>query len=462
MDDETEAPSQPSRRQLLAGAVLAAGAAAGAVAGGQTFAASSAGPGGASPSGATAGRRFRALVSFDDQVSVEQLRLLPVKPMDVVVRVECVAASYTIMRAILNPRPPGQGAFALTAPKGPMVLGQGVVGVVEEVGAMVKRVRVGERVLVSGSAECGQCYQCVQGRPDWCQHIQMNTYPYATLADGTPVTPRGGIGGLAEMTIAPEEHCVPLHTNLPGPQLALLGLMTGCGVSAAMNLAPVEPGSDVVVFGCGPVGLGAVQGARIKGASQVIAIEPIAARRALAARVGATIALDPNAMSSAELVERVRALCKGPNDNTYAGGRIWNSTGKGADGRGADFVIEAVGGTSVPPKAEAGPDPTGILPMQQAWQVCRTGGHVTYLGIGQTGTLNFPPTEFAVAGRTLHAGQQGGQHPLRDIPRYVKLMETGQLDIAPLVTRTWPLERALEAFQAVGERSAVGAVITPV
>jgi hypothetical protein len=122
----------------------------------------------------------------------------------------------------------------------------------------------------------------------------------------------------------------------------------------------------VAVVGCGPLGLSAVQGARISGASSIIAIDPIKARRDLALKIGATHVLDPNVEADG-LVAKVRELTKGPGDRLWAGGR---DAGGLLGGAGADFVVEAVGADTAPPKAERGPDPSGILPLRQAYEMC--------------------------------------------------------------------------------------------
>jgi threonine dehydrogenase-like Zn-dependent dehydrogenase len=110
--------------------------------------------------------------------------------------------------------------------------------------------------------------------------------------------------------------------------------------------------------------------------------------RDLTLKVGATMVLDPN-VEGKGLVNRIQELCKGPTDRRFAGGRAWDDD-LFAVGRGPDFTIEAVGGDSFPPKVEAGPDPTGILPLRQAWEFTRAGGHIHYVGIRTEGRRQFP------------------------------------------------------------------------
>jgi Zn-dependent alcohol dehydrogenase len=101
-----------------------------------------------------------------------------------------------------------------------------------------------------------------------------------------------------------------------------------------------------------------------------------------------------------------------------------------------------------------------LLPIQPREVVTRGGGHIVTLGFGQRGNVSFPASSFANRGRTFHAGQQGGLNMMRDMPRYVRLIERGVLDIKSMITATYPLERTREAVQAVADRTVVGAVIT--
>jgi S-(hydroxymethyl)glutathione dehydrogenase/alcohol dehydrogenase len=395
----------------------------------------------------TAGRKFRALVRYRDTASIQELRLLPIQPREVVIRTQASGVCYTIVSQVLS-------TSNVTRAQIP---NHSAMGVVEEVGPLVKRVQPGDRVVIPGTPQCGQCYQCLQGRADWCQFLSTNPpHAMAEMADGTPVFEGGALGGLSELMVCTEEYCCPVFTDLPAEHLTMLGDTVGTGLAGGMNLAPIEPGSDVVVLGAGPVGIGAIQAARIKAAAQIIAVEPIRYRREIALKVGATLALDPNA--EPDLVERIRELCKGRTDRRFAGGRAWGDD-LFAVPRGPDFTIEAVGGDAFPPKVEQGPDPTGVLPLQQAWEFTRAGGHIVTLGFGQKGNVSFPAWQFANRGRAVHSGQQGGMNMLRDIPRYVTLMEKGVIDMKSVVTAIYPLDRAMEAVQAVADRTTMAAVV---
>ena len=125
--------------------------------------------------------------------------------------------------------------------------------------------------------------------------------------------------------------------------------------------------------------------------------------------------LDPNVEGDG-LVARVRAMATWPTDRLWSGGR--NPAGR-RPGAGADFVIEAVGLDHVKPKLESGPDPTGILPMQQGYQMCALGGHYITTGLPR-GNITLPGSLFAIGGVSHHGGQAGGASPMRDIPRFVE------------------------------------------
>jgi S-(hydroxymethyl)glutathione dehydrogenase/alcohol dehydrogenase len=343
-----------------------------------------------------------------------------------------------------------------------IIEGHGGVGVVEAVGSEVRRVQVGDRVCVSGTPQCGNCYQCLRGRADMCQFLGRqgpnDLVPIAEMRDGTPVYASSHIGGLAELMVTFEEWVVPIFTRASAVDLGMVCscvAVAGLGTATSQVLATVAPGSSAAIVGCGPLGLSAVQGARIAGASKIIAIDPIKARRELALKVGATHALDPN-VEGDKLVARVREMTSTPNNRLWSGGR---DSGGLLGGSGADVVIEGAGADRAKPKVEAGPDPTGVLPMRQAYEMCAPGGHVITTSL-PNGTISFPAVFFAIGGRTHHAGQAGGANPMRDIPRFVSMLDAGQYDAKSLATMVVPIERMLEAYEEVAYRTTVTAIMT--
>ena len=153
----------------------------------------------------------------------------------------------------------------------------------------------------------------------------------------------------------------------------------------------------------------------------------------------------------------MRELSRGPNNRLWAGGR---DSGGLLGGAGADFVVEAVGADAVPPKLEAGPDPTGILPLRQAYEMCarrRPHRHDEPAAWEH----HLPAVLFTIGGRTHHAGQAGGCNPMRDIPRFVELLDKGQFNARALATTVVPLGGMLEAYEQVAYRTTITAIMTP-
>lgn len=450
-------PRIPSRRRLLRTGAAAGGAAL--LAPGTIAAAAQA------PAVVTA-RRFRAWVgqgTGPGRTRLQELTLRPIEGRQVLVRTEATNLCYSNASAVLGIAQ----ATAASSPAGGLneravIQGHGGIGVVEAVGPEVRRVQVGDRVCVSGTPQCGSCYQCLRGRADVCQFLGRNLagdlVPMADTSDGRPVYQNSQIGGLAELMVAFEEWVVPLFTRagtIPLGMVCSCVAVAGLGATTSGTLAAIVPGSTVAVVGCGPLGLSAVQGARIAGASTIIAIEPIRVRRELARALGATHVLDPNVEGDG-LVERVRSLSNGPNTRLWSGGR---DSGGRRSGAGADFVVEAAGLAQVTPKLEPGPDPTGVLPMLQSYQMCATGGDVITTSLVRE-NVPLPGTLFSIGGMSHHGGQYGGANPMRDIPRFVELLDKGQFDPAPLATTVVPMEDMLDAYEEVLYRTTVTALMT--
>ena len=420
-------------------------------------------------------QRFKAWISRGtgaNRTTLHDVTLRPVAGRQVVVRTEATNLCYSNAPAVLGLQP----SAAAGATPSPLVIGSGArqindmaiiqghggIGIVEAVGPEVRRVRIGDRVLVSGTPHCGACYRCLRGRADMCQFLSAigadDLVPIADMSDGTPVFENSHIGGLAGLMVTFEEWVVPVFTNASVVDLEMVlscVSVAGLGATLSPSLAPVEAGSTVAVVGCGPLGLSALQGARIAGASTIIAIDPIRVRREMAMKLGATHVLDPN-VEGTRLVERVRALSQWPTDRLWSGGR---NPGGRRPGSGADFVIESAGADNAPPKLERAPDPTGVQAVQQAYQMCALGGHLITTSLVR-GNISFPGTQFTIGGVTHHPGQAGGASPMRDVPKFVRLLDEGQYNAKALATTVVPLEKMLDAYEEVAYRTTITAIMT--
>jgi S-(hydroxymethyl)glutathione dehydrogenase/alcohol dehydrogenase len=224
---------------------------------------------------------------FGAPQTVEEVELRAPGPGEVLVRVE--AAAFCITDALST-----NNGFTLGQP--PLISGHAAAGVVEAVGPDVQRTRVGDRVVVAGSTECGTCYCCVRGQPGACDQIIGGMIPPRHVArthDGLTVTADGGIGVFAERMVHREIQLVAVDSDMPAEQLCMLGCGITSGLGAVFNIAQVEPGATVAICGCGHLGLWMIQAARLTGAARIIAIEPSPNRRALAGELGATDLVDP-------------------------------------------------------------------------------------------------------------------------------------------------------------------------
>jgi S-(hydroxymethyl)glutathione dehydrogenase/alcohol dehydrogenase len=362
--------------------------------------------------------RAAILEEFGRPLVVEDVELAAPGPHEVVVRTGAVAVCITDTLA----------ASGVTFGQPPLLLGHAAAGVVEEVGSHVDRVRVGDRVVVAGTPECGVCYWCVRGDSAWCAELIGGVVPprqVVTRRSGEPVAADGGVGTFAELLKLRDIGVVPLETDLPDEHLCLLGCGVTSGLGAVFNLAEVQPGSSVAVVGCGHLGLWMIQAAKVAGAAQIVAVEPRAERRALAGELGATDLVDP---ADCDPVEQVQELTAG---------------------RGVDYALEAAG------PAEA---------MRQAFLMTRRAGTLVPTGMTKeslTETITLPAVEFGVGARRVHGCQYGGAHIRRDIPRFARLMESGLVDPRPIVSRRFALDEVNEAFRAAESREVITGVVEP-
>ena len=449
--------SRVSRRRIL----KTAGAAA--VGGGAAFLATGVAGEGQAPAILTntqAGRRFKAFVKYNtaDLPNVVDVTARPLSGNQVLLRVEAAQTCYTSIDQVLIPGTP-------TAQ--PTIVGHGGVGVVEAIGPQVISTRVGDRVILNLHAACGRCYNCLRMRSDKCRAGTVTNTPIADF-NGMPVF--GRTGAMSELAITGEEYVTPLFTDVSSVEISMLTCVSGCGLGMTMTNVPIDVASDVVIFGAGPVGLSAVMGAKVKGASRIIVVEPIAYRRELAVKLGATDVVDPNQFTERmpipnapangdryrdALVEHLREMTR----YRYAD-RIWSGGGR----NGPDHVLEAVGGDKLKPRRQPqGPDPTGITVLNQCWELGSSIGSIVTCSVGHPGDafVRIPASQWADGAKHHWPGTGGGTNDRRDSQRYCRLMETGQINIKAIASRTYPLSETREAYQVCADREVVATIVTP-
>ncbi|HEV7763228.1 MAG TPA: Zn-dependent alcohol dehydrogenase [Acidimicrobiales bacterium] len=357
---------------------------------------------------------MRAAVAYEAgrPLVVEEVTPLPVGPRDVLVRITASGICHTDLH-VIN----GQSRLPL-----PTVPGHEGCGVVEEVGAEVRRVAVGDRVLAAVAPACGTCWWCLHGLSNHCElGPAVKAAPRVRLADGREATGVCGCGTFAEAMVVHEASLVPVETDLVDEQLALLGCGVTTGLGAALNTAQVQPGSSVAVIGCGGVGQSVIQGARIAGAATIVAIDPAAGRRQASLDAGATHAVDP---AEGDPVEQVRAL---------------------TSGRGADYGFEVVGRPEL---------------MVQAHTMTRTAGTVVLVGMpDKDAVFSLPALAAVFSGKRLMGSVVGGAQILRDFPRFIRLAEAGLLDLGALVSQRIKLDEVNEGIGALDRAEGVRTVI---
>lgn len=308
----------------------------------------------------------------------------------------------------------------------PTILGHASMGEVLEVGAGVTHVKVGDRVIVPGTSECGVCFYCAIGRPDQCSETfdRGGIWPHvANRKNGQPVSAAGNVGGYAEVMNVTASQVFPVESDLPDEWLSLLGCGITSGLGAVFNVAGVEAGSSVAVVGLGHLGQWMVQGARVAGARRIIAVDPIAERRELAGTLGATDLVDP---AADDPVAQVQAL---------------------TEGRGADYVLEAA---------------TLASAQTQAILMSRRAGTVVLTSVERgDATVTVPQVAIAVQSRAILSCQNGNCRMRRDLPRFIRMMEDGWVTPEPIITRRYTLDEINEALHASAEKRDLSGVIVP-
>ncbi|TQC43154.1 Zn-dependent alcohol dehydrogenase [Rhodococcus sp. WS4] len=304
----------------------------------------------------------------------------------------------------------------------PLILGHEGAGRVLEVGPEVDGFKPGDHVVAAFTPVCGRCFYCVNGQTNLCTlGVELASAVKGTLDDGRDVTALTSLGTFAEVMTAHKSSLVKVETDVPDSHLALLGCGVTTGVGAALNTAKVQPGSSVVVIGCGGVGLSVIQGAQIAGAARIFAVDPVAMKRDAAKSFGATDVIDP---INEDVIDVVKM-----------------ATG----GRGADYTFEVVG------RAET---------LVQAFNAARPGGTVVLVGFAAVGAeVSLPLLQLMVEEKAVLGSNFGSAQILRDLPRLISLVEAGRLDIEAMVTKTVRLEEVNDAFAAMEAGEVIRSVI---
>jgi S-(hydroxymethyl)glutathione dehydrogenase/alcohol dehydrogenase len=289
----------------------------------------------------------------------------------------------------------------------PVVLGHEGSGTVIAIGSDVSSVAPGDRVVLNWAPPCRTCWFCSHGETWLCENSAgASRVPHARLGE-VDVFPGIGTGSFAEETVVPANAVIPVADDIPLEIAALLGCAVLTGVGAVTNLAKPRPDESVVVHGLGGVGLSALQGARLAGVEQIIAVDVVADKEPLARRCGATDFL----LASDEIGTQVREL-----------------TG----GRGADVALECVGRSAT---------------IRTAWGTTRRGGRLVIVGVGgNDDRVEWGALELFYFARSITGCVYGCTDPDADIPRLIDAWRDGRLDLDALVTDRTDLDGIDGAF----------------
>jgi S-(hydroxymethyl)glutathione dehydrogenase/alcohol dehydrogenase len=337
---------------------------------------------------------------------------------DVLVRIKAAGLCHTDLEVIT-----GSLRYPL-----PIVLGHEAAGVVEELGPEAHGLKVGDHVVLSWNPHCGHCFYCERDLPILCETYLAHG-PKAVAFDGTSRTMlRDGrelkrlmfLGAFAEYAIVADHQAIVVPRELPFDRACLIGCGVMTGVGAALNIATIGYGDTVMVIGCGAVGLSAVQGARLAGAGEIIAVDLDAGKLSLAGRVGATSLVDARSEDPSAIARAKTA------------------------GRGADVVFEAAGS----------PDS-----FRASVEAVRPGGEVIWLG--KTDVAHDVAFRWGslMGDKRLRRSSYGGARPARDFPLIARAYLDGKLKLDELISRRIALAEINDGFLALQRGETIRSVV---
>ncbi len=303
----------------------------------------------------------------------------------------------------------------------PFLLGHEAAGIVEAVGPDVRNVAAGDFVILNWRAVCGNCRSCLKGKPQYC-FSTFNATQKMTLPDGTVLSPALGLGAFAEKTLVAAGQCTKVNAAASPATAGLLGCGVMAGLGAAMLTGNVQRGDTVAVFGCGGVGDAAIAGAKLAGATTIVAVDLDDRKLEWAKRMGATHTVNAGTQDA---VEGVRAA---------------------TNGFGADVCIEAVGNPKV---------------LEQCFFARDLAGTVVQVGV-PTPDMKFPDVamiDFFGRGGALKPSWYGDCLPSRDFPLLIDLYLQGRLDLDAFVSETIGIDGVEDAFHKMERGEVLRSVV---
>lgn len=297
----------------------------------------------------------------------------------------------------------------------PAVLGHEASGVVEAIGPDVTEVSEGQHVVLAWIPRCGICRACRAGRTHLCAAMRTDGDDGSLLLAGTSLGRYMSVAGLSECVVVGERSAIPVPEGLSLRTVCPVGCGVITGFGAATITGAVRWSESVAVFGCGGVGLSAIQGSRIAGAGQIIAVDPNRERLELACSLGATDAVRPE---DGDPVAAIHALSDG----------------------GVDLAIESVGSAAV---------------VRQAFDAIAPGGRAVAVGLtSYTEEISIPMVSLLLD-KSLHGSIHGSADPARDFPKLFRLAARGELRLEEMAGPDYPLEKVNGAFEALASGLAV-------
>lgn len=365
----------------------------------------------------------RAAVALEagKPLKIETVQLEGPKAGEVLVEIKATGICHTDAYTLSGKDP--EGLF-------PAILGHEGAGVVVEVGAGVTSVKRGDRVIPLYTPECRQCEYCLSRKTNLCQAIRstqgQGLMPDATSRfslNGTMLHHYMGTSTFANYTVLPEIAVAKIRSDAPFDKVCYIGCGVTTGIGAVIYTAKVEPGSKVVVFGLGGIGLNVIQAARMVGAEMIVGVDLNPAKRSLAEKFGMTHFVNPKEVEG-DLVPYLVDLTKG----------------------GADYSFECIGNVKV---------------MRQALECCHKGWGVSVIiGVAGAGEeISTRPFQL-VTGRVWKGSAFGGARGRTDVPKIVDWYMEGKINIDDLITHTLPLERINDAFDLMHKGESIRSVVT--